>query len=368
MSPSAAAARTACSPSSPAMPMPESSATPTPPCKRALRTTPSCASSRPSRSGPAPCPLNSSSTVADDLRGVGQAASQGHSLPDPAAPLRQDAAGPAGRPRRPVEAGAPDQCRSPLPHPTYPRKHRAATPLPRPAPPDRGGRPGPPGSDLAADQPARRTGRCPRRPLRPSHGHRERHRRVHRVLHMDALSAAVPLKIDADLQFTVMAATLYRLLARRIGHQHERTKAQQLFDRFVRTSATVRIGPEVIEVRLGRRAHNRCSLPPDSARKSSRSRGLPTENSGSSSGTTNQNNHIRICCWESRLGQCICPSKRLGVCFAKHNNWAPQGTDVRRDHRSRCVEDRCIDPSHMELTPLRRIRGRDTYRAASLMT
>ncbi len=74
--------------------------------------------------------------------------------------------------------------------------------------------------------------------------------------HMDALSAAVPLKIDADLQFTVMAATLYRLLARRIGHQHERTKAQQLFDRFVRTSATVRIGPEVIEVRLGRRAHN----------------------------------------------------------------------------------------------------------------
>ncbi len=74
--------------------------------------------------------------------------------------------------------------------------------------------------------------------------------------HMDALSAAVPLQIDADLQFTVMASTLYRLLARRIGHQHERTKAQQLFDRFVRTAATVRIGPELIEVRLGRRAHN----------------------------------------------------------------------------------------------------------------
>ena len=74
--------------------------------------------------------------------------------------------------------------------------------------------------------------------------------------HMDALSAAVPLKIDVDLQFTVLAATLYRLLARRIGHPHDKTTAQQLFDRFVRTAATVHIDPETIEVRLGRRAHN----------------------------------------------------------------------------------------------------------------
>ena len=36
----------------------------------------------------------------------------------------------------------------------------------------------------------------------------------------DALSSEVPLKIDADLQFTMMAGTLYRLLARRIGHGH----------------------------------------------------------------------------------------------------------------------------------------------------
>ena len=74
--------------------------------------------------------------------------------------------------------------------------------------------------------------------------------------HMDALSSAVPLKIDADLQFTVMAGTLYRLLARRIGHGHEQARARQLFERFVRTAATVRIGEDSIEVRLGRRAHN----------------------------------------------------------------------------------------------------------------
>ena len=40
------------------------------------------------------------------------------------------------------------------------------------------------------------------------------------LFHMDALSAAVPLKIDVDLQLTVMAATLYRLLADRIGQGH----------------------------------------------------------------------------------------------------------------------------------------------------
>ncbi len=74
--------------------------------------------------------------------------------------------------------------------------------------------------------------------------------------HMDALSSAVPLKIDPDLQFTVMAGTLYRLLGRRLGHGHERMRARQLFERFVRTAATVRIHEHSVEVRLGRRAHN----------------------------------------------------------------------------------------------------------------
>ena len=74
--------------------------------------------------------------------------------------------------------------------------------------------------------------------------------------HMDALSSAVPLKIDADLQFTLMASTLYRLLGRRLGHGHQRMRARQLFERFVRTAATVRIGERSVELRLGRRAHN----------------------------------------------------------------------------------------------------------------
>ena len=74
--------------------------------------------------------------------------------------------------------------------------------------------------------------------------------------HMDALSSAVPLKVDADLHFTLLASTLYRLLGRRLGERHERSGARLLYDRFVKTAAKVRIHEDCVEVRLGRRAHN----------------------------------------------------------------------------------------------------------------
>ena len=72
--------------------------------------------------------------------------------------------------------------------------------------------------------------------------------------HMDALPSAVPLKIDADPQLTLMASTLYRLLGRCLGQGHER--ARQLFERFVGTAAKVRTSERSVEVRLGRRAYN----------------------------------------------------------------------------------------------------------------
>ena len=43
--------------------------------------------------------------------------------------------------------------------------------------------------------------------------------------HMDALSSEIPLKIDADPRSTMMAGTLCRLLARRIGRSRERQRA-----------------------------------------------------------------------------------------------------------------------------------------------
>ena len=39
--------------------------------------------------------------------------------------------------------------------------------------------------------------------------------------HMDALSAVVPMKVDDDVQLTVIASSLYRILARRIGNRCE---------------------------------------------------------------------------------------------------------------------------------------------------
>ena len=76
------------------------------------------------------------------------------------------------------------------------------------------------------------------------------------LFHMDALSAAVPLKIDVDLQLTVMAASLYRLLAERIGDGHQRQAPRTLFRKYIHAIAEVQIDERTITVQYGRRAHN----------------------------------------------------------------------------------------------------------------
>jgi hypothetical protein len=74
--------------------------------------------------------------------------------------------------------------------------------------------------------------------------------------HMDALSSAVALKVDLDLQLTLMASGLYRLLAARIGHGCERNKSRSLFEHFVDATAAVTIGARFIDVRFQKRAYN----------------------------------------------------------------------------------------------------------------
>ncbi|MGA2501914.1 MAG: hypothetical protein ABSH20_29580 [Tepidisphaeraceae bacterium] len=74
--------------------------------------------------------------------------------------------------------------------------------------------------------------------------------------HMDALSSAVAMKVDLDLQLTVLASGLYRLLAARIGHGYERSKSRGLFEDFVDATAAVSIGERFIDVRFQKRAHN----------------------------------------------------------------------------------------------------------------
>ena len=74
--------------------------------------------------------------------------------------------------------------------------------------------------------------------------------------HMDALSSAVAMKVNCDLQLTLMASSLYRLLAGRIGQGYERTKSRHLFQDFVDATARVTITKSDIVVRFQKRAHN----------------------------------------------------------------------------------------------------------------
>jgi hypothetical protein len=74
--------------------------------------------------------------------------------------------------------------------------------------------------------------------------------------HMDALSSAVALKVNCDLQLTLMASSLYRLLAVRIGQGYESAKSRHLFRDFIDASAGVTIGKGEVVVKFQKRAHN----------------------------------------------------------------------------------------------------------------
>jgi transposase len=74
--------------------------------------------------------------------------------------------------------------------------------------------------------------------------------------HMDALSSAVALKVNCDLQLTLMGSSLYRLFASQIGQGYERAKSHTVFDHFIKATATLMIGERDIVVRFQKRAHN----------------------------------------------------------------------------------------------------------------
>lgn len=74
--------------------------------------------------------------------------------------------------------------------------------------------------------------------------------------HMDALSSAVAMKVSCDLQLTLMAGSLYRLLGTRIGNGYSHARSRRLFRDFVQATAQVEIAANDIRVRFGKRAHN----------------------------------------------------------------------------------------------------------------
>ena len=74
--------------------------------------------------------------------------------------------------------------------------------------------------------------------------------------HLDALSSMIGLKVDFDLQITLMAAALYKLMAGRIGREYERAQAKKIFRNLLDVSATVIVSDDEVVVRLNKRAHN----------------------------------------------------------------------------------------------------------------
>lgn len=74
--------------------------------------------------------------------------------------------------------------------------------------------------------------------------------------HMDALSSAVAMKVDMDLQLTLMANSLYRLLGVRVGNGYEMAKSRHIFRDLVDAAARITITGDEILVRFHKRAHN----------------------------------------------------------------------------------------------------------------
>lgn len=74
--------------------------------------------------------------------------------------------------------------------------------------------------------------------------------------HMDALSSTVAMKVNCDLQLTLMGSSLYRLLGARIGGGYATAESRHIYRDFVQASAQVTIDADTVEVRFGKRAHN----------------------------------------------------------------------------------------------------------------
>lgn len=74
--------------------------------------------------------------------------------------------------------------------------------------------------------------------------------------HMDALSSSVPMKINCDLQLTLIASSLYRLLGERVDNGYQKARSHHIFRDLVDASANVTITDKEVVVGFGKRAHN----------------------------------------------------------------------------------------------------------------
>lgn len=74
--------------------------------------------------------------------------------------------------------------------------------------------------------------------------------------HIDALSSMVELKVDFDLQVTLMGSALYRMLAERLPENYRRAWAKTIFGHLLDVGGKVDITEHEVVVTMDRRAHN----------------------------------------------------------------------------------------------------------------
>ena len=73
---------------------------------------------------------------------------------------------------------------------------------------------------------------------------------------MDALSSAVAMKVNLDVQLSIMASSLYRLIAVKIANGYEMAKSRHIFRDFTDATANVIITGKDIAISFQKRAHN----------------------------------------------------------------------------------------------------------------
>jgi hypothetical protein len=74
--------------------------------------------------------------------------------------------------------------------------------------------------------------------------------------HIDALSSMVGMKVDFDMQLTLTASSLYRMMALRIGREYSHSQAKTVFRNLLDVSGRVDILASSVVVTLDKRAHN----------------------------------------------------------------------------------------------------------------
>lgn len=74
--------------------------------------------------------------------------------------------------------------------------------------------------------------------------------------HMGALSSAVAMKVNCDLQMTLMASSRDRLLGSQIGNGYARATSRHIFRDIIDATAQVFVQEDTILVQFQKRAHN----------------------------------------------------------------------------------------------------------------